>query len=50
MDEVIRSWVLNARGIVSLKFLLETRLKSESYEPLIDFLGWKVMAKKLEFV
>jgi len=27
---------------VSLKFLLETRLESESFEPLIDFLAFLV--------
>jgi len=26
-------------GSISLKFLLETRLESEFFEPLIDFLG-----------
>jgi len=29
-------------GNISLKFLLETRLESESFEPLIDFLGFRV--------
>jgi len=27
---------------ISLKFLLETRLESEYFEPLIDFLGFRV--------
>jgi len=27
---------------ISLKFLLETRLESESFEPLIDFLAFLV--------
>jgi len=29
-------------GSISLKFLLETRLECESFEPLIDFLGFQV--------
>jgi len=31
-----------ARPSNSLKFLLETRLESESFEPLIDFLAFLV--------
>jgi len=40
--EVTRSWVQPQGGSISLKFLLETRLESEAFEPLISFLAFLV--------
>jgi len=54
VSDVISSWVLAIlaqvtwrwaqpqAGNISLKFLLETRLESESFEPLIGFLTFLV--------
>jgi len=36
------AWVQPLGQSVSLKFSLETRLESESFEPLIDFLAFLV--------
>jgi len=35
-------WAQSLDGNISLKFLLETSLKSESLEPLIGFLGFLI--------
>ena len=40
------AWSQTLDGSISLKFFLETRLKSESFEPLIDFLAFLVKKGK----
>jgi len=42
LAEVSRPWAQPREESISLKFLLEIRLKSESFEPLIGFLAFLV--------
>jgi len=42
LAQVAWSWAQPLDGSISLKFLLETRLYSESFEPLIGFLAFLV--------
>ena len=46
MAEIIRPWAPTTRVKFSLKFLVEIRLKSESFKPLIE----RILVSSLKFL